>query len=75
MQRASCGFRMNRHSRGSDIGSDLFRVACNIVSKRFNRAYGSGRCKHWIKIENPAHPAYSRVRDPTLGYSVPNLLC
>jgi bifunctional non-homologous end joining protein LigD len=37
--RASCGFRMKRHSRGSDIGGDLFRAACNmsledIVSKR-----------------------------------------
>jgi hypothetical protein len=24
---------------------------------------GAGRCRHWIKIKNPAHPAYSRVRD------------
>jgi bifunctional non-homologous end joining protein LigD len=51
-----------------DIGDVLFRVACNmglegIVSKRLDRAYGAGRCKHWIKIKNPAHPAYSRVRD------------
>jgi bifunctional non-homologous end joining protein LigD len=51
-----------------DIGDVLFRVACNmglegIVSKRLERAYGSGRCAHWIKIKNPAHPAYSRVRD------------
>jgi hypothetical protein len=34
-----------------------------IVSKRLDRAYGVGRCKHWIKTKNPAHPAYSRVRD------------
>jgi len=51
-----------------EIGDVLFRVACNIglegiVSKRLDRAYGAGRCKHWIKIKSPAHPAYSRVRD------------
>lgn len=51
-----------------DIGRELFRVACNmrlegIVSKRLDRAYGVGRCAHWIKIKNPAHPAYRRVRD------------
>jgi bifunctional non-homologous end joining protein LigD len=51
-----------------DIGDVLFRVACNmglegIVSKRLDRAYGAGKCSHWIKIKNPAHPAYSRVRD------------
>jgi bifunctional non-homologous end joining protein LigD len=48
-----------------DIGDVLFRVACNmglegIVSKHLDRAYGAGRCKHWIKIKNPA---YFRVRD------------
>jgi bifunctional non-homologous end joining protein LigD len=51
-----------------DIGSVLFRVSCNmglegIVSKHLDRAYGAGRCKHWIKIKNPAHPAYNRVKD------------
>jgi bifunctional non-homologous end joining protein LigD len=49
-------------------GDVLFRVACNmglegIVSKRLDRAYGAGKCKHWVKVKNPAHPAYSRVRD------------
>jgi bifunctional non-homologous end joining protein LigD len=51
-----------------DIGDDLFRAACKmglegIVSKRLDRAYGAGRCKHWLKTKNPAHPAYNRVRD------------
>jgi bifunctional non-homologous end joining protein LigD len=51
-----------------DIGDVLFRVACNmglegIVSKRLDRAYSVGKCTHWIKVKNPAHPAYSRVRD------------
>jgi bifunctional non-homologous end joining protein LigD len=50
------------------IGDALFRVACNmglegIVSKRLDRAYGAGKCKHWVKVKNPAHPVYSRVRD------------
>jgi hypothetical protein len=43
-----------------------FRVACNmnlegIVSKRLDRAYDAGKCKHWVKVKNPAHPAYNRV--------------
>jgi hypothetical protein len=71
-----------------EIGPDLFRVACTmglegIVSKRCDRAYGEGQCRHWIKVKNPAHPAYSRVRDTIIasrlassapvrsGYSVP----
>jgi bifunctional non-homologous end joining protein LigD len=54
-----------------EIGGVLFCVACNmglegIVSKHLDRAYGAGRCRHWIKIKNPAHPAYSRVRDQIL---------
>jgi bifunctional non-homologous end joining protein LigD len=55
-----------------DIGDVLFRVACNmglegIVCKRLDRAYGAGRCAHWIKVKNPALPAYSRVRDQLLA--------
>jgi bifunctional non-homologous end joining protein LigD len=51
-----------------DIGDVLFRVACNmglegIVSKHLDRPYGAGRCKHWVKIKNPMHPAYNRIRD------------
>jgi bifunctional non-homologous end joining protein LigD len=51
-----------------DIGDVLFRVACNmglegIVSKHLDRAYGAGTCNHWLKVKNPAHPAYGRVRD------------
>jgi bifunctional non-homologous end joining protein LigD len=50
------------------IGEDLFQAACNmgfegIVSKRRDRSYDAGKCKHWIKVKNPAHPAYSRVRE------------
>jgi bifunctional non-homologous end joining protein LigD len=27
------------------------------------RWYGAGRCKHWVKVKNPKHPAYRRVQD------------
>jgi bifunctional non-homologous end joining protein LigD len=54
-----------------EIGRDLFRVACSmgvegIVSKRRDSAYTPGKCRHWVKTKNPAHPAYSRVRDQLL---------
>jgi bifunctional non-homologous end joining protein LigD len=47
---------------------DLFGAACElglegIVSKRCDRSYSPGKSKHWIKVKNPAHPAYNRVRD------------
>jgi bifunctional non-homologous end joining protein LigD len=59
-----------------DIGQELFRAACKmglegIVSKRLDRAYGAGRCKHWLKTKNPAHPAYSRMRRDQLDLRQP----
>jgi ATP-dependent DNA ligase len=53
-----------QHEQG-DIADVLFRVACKmglegIDLKRLDRAYGVGKCNHWIKINNPAHPAYCR---------------
>jgi bifunctional non-homologous end joining protein LigD len=27
------------------------------------RRYEAGRCKHWVKVKNPKHPAYRRVQD------------
>jgi bifunctional non-homologous end joining protein LigD len=61
------GIFIAEYERG-DIGPVLFRVSCNmslegIVSKHLDRPYSAGKCKHWIKIKNLAHPAYSRVRD------------
>ncbi|MCP1778868.1 ATP-dependent DNA ligase [Bradyrhizobium barranii subsp. barranii] len=52
----------------SEIGPELFRAACQmglegLVSKHRERAYGAGRCTHWIKVKNTAHPAYRRVQD------------
>jgi ATP-dependent DNA ligase len=51
-----------------DIGHDLFNAACRmglegIVSKHRGRAYRGGRCNHWVKVKNRAHPAYSRLAD------------
>jgi ATP-dependent DNA ligase len=51
-----------------EIGPDLYRKACEfglegMVSKRQDRAYRAGRCAHWIKVKNPKHPAYRRVKD------------
>jgi bifunctional non-homologous end joining protein LigD len=62
------GIFIAEYERG-DIGGTLFRVACNmglegIVSKHLDRPYGAGRCRHWIKVKNQAHPAYGRVSDP-----------
>jgi len=37
-----------------------------IVLKRRDSAYTPGKCWHWAKTKNPAHPAYSRVRDQLL---------
>jgi bifunctional non-homologous end joining protein LigD len=51
-----------------EIGPDLFRAACDMglegmVSKHRDRAYRIGRCEHWIKNKNRAHPAFARVED------------
>lgn len=51
-----------------EIGPDLFRKGCEfglegIVSKHRERPYRAGRCDHWRKVKNRAHPAYSRVAD------------
>jgi bifunctional non-homologous end joining protein LigD len=65
---------------------DLFGAACNmglegIVSKRVDRAYDAGKCKHWIKVKNPAHPAYGRVSSiyvtrgaPRVGHPITALI-
>ena len=34
-----------------------------IVSKRRDKAYASGPCKHWIKVKNPTSPAMIRLKD------------
>jgi bifunctional non-homologous end joining protein LigD len=54
--------------RAGELGPDLFRKAWEfglegLVSKHAEPAYSAGRRNHWIKVKNPAHPAYSRVKD------------
>ena len=62
---ASAGIRLSDHIEGVD-GAFVFRQACvmgleGIVAKRRDSHYHSGRCRHWIKIKNPAHPAIERT--------------
>jgi bifunctional non-homologous end joining protein LigD len=50
------------------IGPDLFRHACllgpeGLVCKHRESTYRGGRFRHWIKVKNRAHPAFSRVQD------------
>jgi bifunctional non-homologous end joining protein LigD len=51
-----------------EIGPDLFRHAClmgleGLVSKHRDSLYRAGRFRHWIKVKNRQHPAFSRVQD------------
>ena len=63
------GIFINPFERG-EIGPDLFRAACNmglegLVSKRRDRPYQAGLCKHWVKVKNRKHPAMDRVMEAT----------
>lgn len=49
-------------------GAAAFDAACKmglegIVSKRKDKAYASGTCKHWIKIKNPDAPWKARLEE------------
>jgi bifunctional non-homologous end joining protein LigD len=62
---ANEGIRPCEHIEDAD-GAVVFRAACNmglegIVAKRRDSRYRSGRCREWIKIKNPAHPAIERA--------------
>jgi bifunctional non-homologous end joining protein LigD len=62
---ADAGIRLNEHIEDVD-GPVVFRQACvmgleGIVAKRRDSRYRSGRCREWIKIKNPAHPAIERA--------------
>jgi bifunctional non-homologous end joining protein LigD len=51
-----------------EIGPDLFHHACllgleGLVSKHRESLYRGGRFRHWIKVKNRRHPAFSRVMD------------
>ncbi len=59
------GIRLCEYIEDVD-GAVVFRQACvmgleGIVAKRLDSRYRSGRCREWIKIKNPAHPAIERA--------------
>jgi bifunctional non-homologous end joining protein LigD len=62
---AEPAIRLCEHIEDVD-GAIVFRHACvmgleGIVAKRRDSRYRSGRCREWIKIKNPAHPAIERA--------------
>ena len=49
---------------GTEIFAAASRLGCEgIVSKRRDRAYTSGPCKHWIKVKNPDAPWKRRLEE------------
>jgi len=61
--KASPGIRFNEHIEGD--GPTVFAHACkmgleDIVSKRRDSAYRSGRSPDWLKMKNPACAAVTR---------------
>jgi ATP-dependent DNA ligase len=65
LDRCQDGLRLSEHVEDTD-GALVFRQACvmgleGIVAKRRDSRYRSGRCREWIKVKNPAHPAFERA--------------
>jgi len=49
---------------GAEIFAQACRLGCEgIVSKRRDRPYTSGTCKHWVKVKNPDAPAVLRFQE------------
>ena len=66
IERTAPGILLSEHADGD--GEALFQKACEmglegLVAKRRQSRYRSGPSKDWIKVKNPAAPAYTRVRD------------
>ena len=62
---ADVGIRLCVHIEDVD-GAVVFRQACvmgleGIVAKHRDSRYRSGRCREWIEVKNPAHPAIERA--------------
>ena len=58
-----------------EIGPDLFRHAClmgleGMVSKHRESTYRGGRFRHWIKVKNRQHPAFSPRAGSVLSAAV-----
>ena len=61
------GLRLNEHLKHED-GETIFRHACklgleDIVSKRKDSPYRSGRSPDWLKMKKPDAPAVKRETD------------
>jgi bifunctional non-homologous end joining protein LigD len=62
---AGDGIRLCEHIQDVD-GAVVYRQACvmgleGIVAKHRDSRYRSGRCREWVKVKNPAHPAIERA--------------
>jgi bifunctional non-homologous end joining protein LigD len=70
LARAAPGLRLNEHLEAD--GPDVFHHACmlgleDIVSKRKDSQYRSGRSPHWIKSKNLNAPAVKREAEEDWG--------
>jgi len=66
LRKVHLGIRLSEHLDGD--GESIFRHACaldaeDIVAKRRDKPYGSGRCLDWIKVRNPTAPAATRIME------------
>jgi bifunctional non-homologous end joining protein LigD len=70
LAKAGPGIRFNEHMEGD--GETVFRHACklgleDIVSKRKDSAYRSGRSPDWLKMKNAHAPAVKREEEEEWG--------
>ena len=75
LAKADAGIQLSEHIQDVD-GVVVYRQACvmgleGIVAKRLDSRYRSGRCRDWIKVKNPAHPAIKRAMLIALSKRVP----
>jgi bifunctional non-homologous end joining protein LigD len=67
LQGSTSGIVYAEHFEGP-AGAAVFEATCQmglegIVSKRRDKAYTSGPCKHWIKVKNPDAPWKQRLAE------------
>src|SRR5262249_30453370 len=70
LAKAPVGLQVNDHI--VEPGDVVFRHACQlgfegVVSKRFGSPYRSRRSRHWVKSQNPQHPAVKREAEEDWG--------
>jgi ATP-dependent DNA ligase len=52
---------------GPTLFEHACKLGCDIVSKRQNSRYRSGRSRDWVKAKNPAAPAVKREAEEDWG--------